>query len=319
MSINTPINIKYETIDTASTSLALESLTMNYSNLLRQYQQAVIDYNTYLNQIGSNDVSANALGYISSQAFLGGSVLSQSIQENVEQCMATCSLTKGCSGATYNIDASSCMLFSGQGRAVASTPNQYAIVPETSILLNNIENITRQLNSVNEQIQNIITTAQQEYNTQNIQNKRENVKLVEKYDELNAERQAIESSIQTYNTLDSDYNQGSLTVSQNYYSFLLLMFFAIIFIFVLVHLSTSALRNNSQYGYSAPNIESGGVLGTNAYYILFGIILCIPISYLLLPAVYYLSQINPKGFMIQQENNASSFFSGLLNKLNQQT
>jgi uncharacterized spore protein YtfJ len=317
MSINTS---NHEKTEINSTSLALESLTMNYSNLLRQYQQAVIDYNSYLTQIGSNDVSANALGYISSHAFLGGSILSQNIQGNVEQCMATCSATTGCSGATFNIDSSNCTLFSGQGHAVSSTQNQFAIVPETSILLSNIENITRQLNSVNDQIQSVIKNSHKKNDKEKKDSKREAVKLMKKYDKLNAEREAIKSSIKLHSTLDSDYNEGSLTVSKNYYSFLLLMFIAIIFIIALIQLSTSTLRNNnSEVGYSASNVESGGVLGTKAYYILFGLILCIPLSYFVLPIVYYISQIDVKGFILRQEDNTSSFFSGLLNKLKRQS
>jgi uncharacterized membrane protein YhaH (DUF805 family) len=74
-----------------------------------------------------------------------------------------------------------------------------------------------------------------------------------------------------YQTLDKEQIEGDIMINQNYYSFILLLALAIIIIIVLYFFngsSTSASNSNSQ-----PILQTGGKLGRNAYYLVFGIIL----------------------------------------------
>jgi hypothetical protein len=214
-------------------------------------------------------------------------------------------------------------LSSGQGHPVQSSPNQYAIMPETDILLINIENIVNQLNYINDQIQQVIATGQQEYSAQNLQNSTASNVLIKKYQELQQERQAIESNMKHYNTLDETQTISSLNVSQNYYSFLLLMFLAIVIIIVLVYLSRNtfmASKNESTTTINIKsNVETGGELGSNAFIVIIVIILLIPICYFFMPIIYSISQINTKSFIIDESNNVSGFFGQLMNKLRGQS
>jgi len=313
---NNPINAINGSINNSSSSLDLENLTMNYSNLLIQYQQAVLDYNNYLNGLGSSDTSSNTLGYTQSQAYLGGTLLKQHTKHNVDKCVTYCSKTSGCSGATYDSDTNNCYLISGKGNLVAAPSNQYAILPEAEILLSNIENITVQLDFINSKIQNVIASGQQQYNSQNQQSSVDSDNLIQNYEQLLEERIAIAANMKKYNALAEKHTAGSLTVSKNYYSFLLLMFLAIVFILVLVKLSTSP-SNSGNYasGYSSPNVEYGGELGTSAYLIVGGLILFIPLCYFLMPIIYSISQINFKQSLSDDSNSINTFFTNLSNKL----
>jgi len=303
-------------INSSSTSLALENLTMNYSNLLIQYQQAVLDYNNYLKGLGPTDTSSNTLGYTQSHAYLGGTLLKQHSKHSVHKCVTYCSKTKGCSGATYNSDTNTCYLISGKGDLVSAPSNQYAILSEADILLRNIDRITSQLDFINSKIQNVISSGQQQYSLQNQQSSVGSDDLIQNYQQLLEDRIAIAANLEQNIVLGEKQSDGSLTVSKNYYSFLILMFLAIIFILVLVKLSASPSNiGNNMPSYSSPNIEYGGELGTKAYLIVGGLILFIPLCYFLMPIFYSISQINFKQSLTDDSNSINTFFTNLSNKL----
>jgi hypothetical protein len=294
-----------------STSLALENLTMQYSNLLIKYQQAVLDYNTFLqylssndisnndisnndlsnndlsnNDLSNNDISNNNLSFIHSQAYWGKNIISQNTSSSVQQCMASCSQTTGCSGATYDMEASICYLISGKGKIVSADANHYAIIPKLDILLSNIENITNQLNYINSKIQQKIQSAEEENYRQNKENQKDPSSLIHKYKTLLEERKAIEANMKKFATLDEKNTITSLTVSQHYYSFLLLIFLVFVFIFILTYLSTSGSNKTPTSGGSYQNIQYGGELGYTAYYIVFALILLTLFIHFYMPNIY---------------------------------
>ena len=299
MSINTNTNantnipkeqiIKQEVINTKSTSISLEKLTMQYTNLLTQYKQAVVDYNTFLQEnVSGSDSSLNQLGYIQSQAFWGKTILSQNISDSVDSCMASCATLSGCSGATYDLDSSLCYIISGNGKPVVSNQKHIAIMPESSILLMNIENLSNQLNYLNNQIQNLINEAQIEYSSETKQNTVGSTSLIEKYNMLLDERKKIEENIRASYTLDEATTLGSLYVNQNYYSFWLLMALAILFIFILMNFTISSNSNshsNMQMGGDLMGGDlmggdlMGSSLGISAYYVITFLLLCTIVIY----------------------------------------
>ena len=71
-----------------------------------------------------------------------------------------------------------------------------------------------------------------------------------------------------YQDFDATLNDGELVVNKNYYSFLLLIGIAIAIIFIL-------------FKFSIPtnNIQSGGNLSNNTYYVVLGIILLTLVIY----------------------------------------
>ncbi len=72
-----------------------------------------------------------------------------------------------------------------------------------------------------------------------------------------------------YQTLDKQQLQGNIHISQNYYSFILLMFLAILVIILLYKFSIPSAQSSTTF------VENGGELGTTAYYIVFGLFLLV--------------------------------------------
>jgi len=223
--------------ETASVYLGLEVLTIKYNNLLNQYNQAVVNYINYLQQ-EQLDSSNNQLSIIPNQAFWGtGPASSAGGQTNSpNSCMALCSSTQGCSGATYNPNTQMCFLRTGENTPVPNQ-NTYAIIPTVQVLLNNINSINQELSSVNEQILSIVnnskTLYEQQYEERSIQN---NV-LKNNFKDLQKERNKIEKMISEYQDLEQQQTNSSIKISQNYFVYILLLFLAIAFMFILSKLS----------------------------------------------------------------------------------
>ena len=262
--------INNDTINNSETNLNnytimdLENLTQEYSNLLLQYQQAVTNYNSYLQQEQSNQ--PEKLVYIKGQSYYDSSNTSISNVSNVNICLAKCSSTSGCTGATYNANTKSCTLGSSTGKLGNSLESDYAIVPQGTQLINNIEIINNQLLSVNKQILNIIKQGEKLYNTQESTISDQYTILIDNYQSLLDEKEKITSIINEYVNLDEQENLGSMATNQNYYSFLLLFGIVIIVIVIIIKLTSTNTANTA----NTINIQTGGDLNKNAYFLVFG-------------------------------------------------
>jgi hypothetical protein len=284
-----------------SMALNLESLNKEYKNLLIEYEQAVANYVNYLKQelnqpcseykANNKDSSQDCHGKdnkkyntstspnyninkpqltsVKGTAFWGTSALSQSKVTTVEQCQALCSNTTGCSGATYNETTTLCSLRKGDANIVAGSPTDYSIVPKSQSLLKIVQNINNKLTQVNEKIQKISPSVEIKLNLEAEQRLTANNDLIEQYKNLVIERTKIQNMLNEYQTLDQQQIEGNIYISQNYYSFILLMILAILFVFLLYKFYTPSVESSTTY------IQSGGQLGTSAYYIIFGIFLLI--------------------------------------------
>ena len=274
-----------------SKALNLESLNTEYKNLLIEYKQAVSNYVNYLkqeldpscnnNQANNNSNNATktaqvncntpVMSSIKGAAFWGTSSLSQNNSQTLEECKASCSTTRGCTGATYNLTngISKCMLRKGDGNIVVGSQNDYAIVPKGQELLKIVKNINDKLTQVNEKIQKLTNVLEKTFNLEAEKSSEVNDDLINQYKILIEERDNIQSMLNEYQTLDEQQVQGDIHISQNYYSFILLMILVIVFIFMLFKFSIPSSQSTT----TSTFIQSGGQLGTNAYYIVIGIIL----------------------------------------------
>ena len=95
-----------------------------------------------------------------------------------------------------------------------------------------------------------------------------NNEFLKSYEELLEERKIIENTLKDYENLENTENENNIKLTQNYYSYILLVIFSLIIIVVLYLFSGS--KNNSQQ-----NIQYGGDLNKNGYYIIFGLLIVI--------------------------------------------
>jgi len=205
-------------------------------------------------------------------AYWGTKGLAENISETLEECKASCAKTNGCSGATFNPDNQKCFLRTGDGQIVAGTTNDYAIVPKGEQLLKILKNINAKLVQVNEKIQTINNSYEEKFNSQLNNRSTVNDNLNNQYNELVKERTKIKKMLDEYQSLDEQQIEGNLHISQNYYSFILLFLLVILFVFILYKFSGEV---------KTTNIQTGGKLTNNVYYIIIGIVLLIFTIYLL--------------------------------------
>jgi hypothetical protein len=250
--------------------LILETLNTNYKNLLIAYKLAVSNYVDYLKQEVKQP--SKEMVSITGAAFWGTSSLSETNSQTLEECKASCMKLSNCSGATYNLTngTSKCMLRKGNGNIIGGSQNDVAIVIKGQQLLKIVENINDELTKVNNQIQTLTTpTVKQMFNLKSNEIKEENKVLIGQYNNLIGERDKMQNMLNEYQSLDAKEIEGSIHISQNYYSFILLMVIAILFIFMLYKLYIIPSTQSTTF------VQNEGQLDSSAYYIVFGIVLLI--------------------------------------------
>ena len=260
-------NNENEYQESISIVLDLESLSAQYKNYLIEYQQAVANYVNFLQQ-NPNDQTMSS---IQGSTYWGTSSIGENISSSLQQCEASCANTAGCTGATFNPPHDgqvNCFLRGGDSNLSLGSDNDYAIIPTSQKLLLIIQNINQQLTDVNSQIQEKTNSSQPLYNEQSEQRGLQTTELIGQFIQLNQEREKINQMLDEYQTLDQAQTQGDIMINQNYYSFLLLLGLAIVILIILYKFGFSSTTENIP-----PVLQSGGELGINAYYIIFGIII----------------------------------------------
>lgn len=224
-------NNKNKNTESNNLALDLEILTTRYKNLLIEYRQANANYIDYLRN--GYDLSMNS---IKGAAYWGTNGLSQFTSKDLEQCKALCANTKNCTGATYNPSfngVQKCWLRTGDGNIVAGGPNDYAIVPKGKQLLKIVQKLNNKLTNVNEQIQKSTKLFSKIYNKQVSERSFNDSELANQYIKLLEERNKIKKMVDEYEVLDKKQIDGNIHISQNYYSFILLILLVILCIFIL--------------------------------------------------------------------------------------
>ena len=253
--------------------LSLESLSKEYDTLLIQYDQAVTNYVSFLQtQTGQ---PTTQFTQIKGKEFWGsGSVSSNNNVKTVNDCQTLCSSNTNCSGATYNTDKQMCFLRSGEGETKPS-PSELiiAIIPVETQLLLILKSINNKLTDVNTKIINVIKSAKPTYSIQYVERTNKTKELQQNFLNLTKQREKISKKLQDYEDLEKKEITGSLLVNSNYYSFILLLFLAILIIFLLFKFLYSSNEVTNV-------IQQGGKINNTGYFILaFIVILTITIKY----------------------------------------
>jgi hypothetical protein len=194
----------------------------------------------------------------------------------LQQCEASCAKLSNCTGATFITPKGNnrgCILTGGDSKIVKDREGTYAIIPKSKQLLLNMENINQQLIATNKEIRNKIKNVEPVI-TENI-NKSSNKtqELINTYKDLTEEREEILNLLRQYETLDNVENENQIIINKNYYSYVLLSILAIAVIFLLYRVSFPPVSSYTQITPFTPNVQYSGILGMNAYFIVFILIL----------------------------------------------
>lgn len=250
-----------ESESNSSIIMDLENLNQQYSNLLIKYKSAVADYVSYLNVQRDNQELVSIKG----QSFIGTGSAGQSSATTLQDCMASCANSNTCTGATFI--SNTCEIRTGDSPIVPSSENSYAIIPRGKQLLLDMENINQQLLDVNNQLVEKIQISEPVFDEKSNEAALKNKELIQNYENLMEEREKIVKIINEYETLDNTDDENQIKISQNYYSYILLLILAVLAIILLYNMFGSGTTNTIQ------QVQYGGELGINAYYIVFGLII----------------------------------------------
>jgi hypothetical protein len=267
-----------------STTMDLEKLQQKYSNLIAQYKAAVYEYTNFLSQ--QPITGKSSFSRINGYAVIGNRI-GFNESATLQQCEASCAKLSNCTGATFITPKGNnrgCILTGGDSKIVKDREGTYAIIPKSKQLLLNMENINQQLIATNKEIRNKIKNAEPVI-TENI-NKSSNKaqELINTYKDLTEEREDILNLLRQYETLDNVENENQIIINKNYYSYVLLSILAIAVIFLLYRVSFPPVSSYTPITPFTPNVQYSGILGMNAYFIVFILIL-------LTIGIYYFSNI----------------------------
>ena len=284
----------------------------SYKDLSTSWQGPYSSQNSSCCVTGITTVINSEMISIPGNVFWGsGQAGSQSVYTGgtLEQCQALCSSTTNCSGATYNPTAHGqpmCWLRSGEGQLAPGLDTDNAIMPQNEEYLLTIESINNKLIATNQQIQQIIDQSEPIYNSIQTKNQEKNKELVKNYIQLTDEREKIAKMVKKYEDLDESQIQGELKITQNYYSYILLVIVAIGIVAILYKFSnvfTGGEETGEQTGE-----QTGGELSENT-----SVFLLIIIVVILLANYYTTIATTTTNVGTTTYNGFASIFSNITN------
>lgn len=176
----------------------------------------------------------NHLVSMKSSTFLGSQLNIKQVND-LQECIASCSSSSKCTGATYNEEQKICSLQSGKGNIIHSTNSaNYAIISTNLMHLSIIQGLNQQLVDINNQIAEYVEQNQGVYN-QAVQNLQTNsTSLNKNYDILIQDREKISKLIREFDKLNAEDNTSALYTSTNYTIFIFLSILSLIIIILLL-------------------------------------------------------------------------------------
>jgi lipopolysaccharide export LptBFGC system permease protein LptF len=214
-------------------SSQMEILSNKFNTLLTQYQNT---YQDFVNTIGSND---NSFTLVDNSVFIGGNNINTIQNSSINNCLTSCTSTQSCSGATFDNNQNTCTLSSGNGNIINSK-NQTAIVKQALYYSHQLQKINDELTNINALMMNLANSSDDSYKQSEQMNNKKAEILQQNYNTLEEERYQIEQIIRQYETLNSAYENGSINVTSNYYSYIMYLFIAIFLVFLLFKFSLTS-------------------------------------------------------------------------------
>lgn len=214
----------------------IQTLSNKFNTLLSEYQST---YNDFIDVVNSNDTTFIT---VDNSAFNGANIINTIPMSNVNSCSTSCSSNTSCSGATFT-STNNCILSSGNGNII-NTANSSAIVKKALFYSYQLQKINQELMKINQEINNNIDPTYENYQTNlNKINVREKA-IQQNYIVLTQDRENIAKMVREFEILDSVQENGDIKATMNYYNYIVLVFIAILLLFLLLRFSIP----NEQYG-----------------------------------------------------------------------
>jgi hypothetical protein len=245
------------------------------------------DPSIYNNETAPNyNINGETMSQIQGSTFWGTTSVGQTSGGSLQDCVASCSSTPGCTGATYNQYNHNCWLRGGSGTITpgvgVSSDSDFAIVPRSKQLLQIMNTVNEELTGLNKQIQRKLETLPNVYATQVQERNMKDNDLKIQYTKLEEDRKTIKNKIDEYQSLENNQDSSIAYITKNYVTFFVLLGIVIIGVIVLAMFTLPKNTSDSlKLGVTSgvANVINVSKM-VNPTYTLFGIILVIVIVYL---------------------------------------
>ena len=214
-----------------------QTLSNKFNTLLSEYQST---YSDFIDVVNSND---NTFITVDNTAFNGANIIKTIPMSNVNSCSTSCSSNTSCTGATFT-STNNCVLSSGNGNII-NTANSSAIVKKALFYTYQLQKINQELMNLNQEINNNVEPTYNTYQTNLDKIKVREKAIKQNYLVLTQDRENIAKLVREFETLDSVQENGDIKATMNYYNYIVLVFIAILLLFLLLR-------------FSIPNQQNGG-------------------------------------------------------------
>jgi hypothetical protein len=222
-----------------SYTFQLASLELEFSNILKQYENEYANYISTLNNLSS----VQNYNILPNSTFWGTNGISNNSSSSVNDCQALCSANPNCSGATFNSNTQSCYLRSGISNIQNSSSSESALMKETTTSLINLQNLNNKLTSLNSQIVSTINLIQPISNEEMNMNEEKKKILMQTFIHLTEERENINKILKEYYSYDQSISNDSIHVKQSNMHFNILLIFAVILIIFVAGILVKTIQN----------------------------------------------------------------------------
>ena len=197
--------------------------------------------------MNSLDSANNTLFTIPNTTFNGENVLNNIQNSSIESCQSSCSSNTSCSGASFNNSTNECVLSSGSGNII-SAQNYTAIVQQGLYYSYKLQQLNSQLTSINQQMEELASSSENQYQQNQLTSQEQGQILQQNYQVLNKDRENIHKMVSNFESINQAYTEGSLNVTSNYYSYIVLLLITLLLIFLLVKFSVTGQQGGGGAG-----------------------------------------------------------------------
>ena len=221
-------------------SSSIDNLSSQYNDLLTQYTNIYQNYLSIIQQQENKNFT-----FVPDTSYSSNNTINILNNSSLDLCESACLSDNNCTGATFNNNANSCILYSGNGDII-KTPQSTAIVQQALYYSYQLQQINSQLISLNQQMMQISNSSYNQFQETQQMNQEKGIILNKNFHTLEQERRKINLMIKEYQTLNEAQEDGSLIVTSNYYYYLILVLVVIFLVgvFMKVSLATSRYDND---------------------------------------------------------------------------
>lgn len=187
-----------------------------------------------------NPIYPNMMDYVSlkGKAWWGAESIEETSVETQSECIAICESDEKCSGATFNPTKKMCWIRSGESEITTGLnddPNygsDYALIKKLKHDVMKIKSLNLKLISLNEQIIDKMKSIKPQIESYENKKNNNSKHMKDYYDVLLKHQHDITDQLQNYENIEAEYNNSSIYVTQQHWTYNIYAVLAFIVIIV---------------------------------------------------------------------------------------